>query len=40
MFNNKVQMFPSNIMAKLFGFNNKPMFEASAEERENVKVEL
>ena len=40
LFNNKVEMFPSNIMAKVFGFSTKSMFEASAEERNNVKVEL
>ena len=40
LFNNKVEMFPSNIMAKIFGFSLKSMFEASASERENVKVEL
>ena len=40
LFNNKVEMFPSNIVAKLFGYNRKNMFEASETERENVKVEL
>ena len=40
VFNNKVGMFPSNIFAKLFGYNDKSMFEASKDERENVKVEL
>jgi LemA protein len=40
VFNNKVQMFPNSIFAKLFGFDSKSMFEASSEERENVKVEL
>ena len=39
-FNNKVQMFPSNIIANSFGFKEVNMFEASAEERENVKVEF
>ena len=38
--NNKVEMFPSNIFAGLFGYKSKAMFEASANERENVKVEL
>ena len=38
--NNKVQMFPSNIVAKLFGFKETSMFEASAEEKNNVKVEF
>lgn len=39
-FNNKVEMFPSNIIASLFGFKAKSMFEANTEERENVKVEF
>ncbi len=38
--NNKVQMFPSNIIAKMFGFKQVNMFEANAEERDNVKVSL
>jgi LemA protein len=38
--NNKVQMFPSNIFADLFGFKENKFFEASNSERENVKVEL
>ena len=40
IYNNKVEMFPSNIFAGLFGYKSKVMFEASANERENVKVEL
>lgn len=40
IFNNKVEMFPSNIFAKLFGYKSKTMFEASKSEKENVKVEL
>lgn len=40
MFNNKVEMFPSNIFANLFGFKSKAMFEASSNERENVKVQF
>ncbi len=40
IYNNKVEMFPSNIIAKIFGFKSKNMFEANNEERENVKVEL
>ena len=38
MFNNKVEMFPSNIFAKLFGYKPKEMFETDELERENVKV--
>ena len=40
IYNNKVEMFPSNIFARLFGYKSKSMFEASANERENVKVDL
>ena len=40
VYNNKVEMFPSNIFAGLFGYKVKSMFEANADERENVKVEL
>lgn len=40
IYNNKVEMFPSNIFAGLFGYKSKAMFETSANERENVKVEL
>ena len=39
-FNNKVEMFPSNVIAKIFGYKSKNMFEASEEERQNVKVSL
>ena len=40
IFNNKVQMFPSNITAGIFGFKTKEMFEIASEERQNVKVEF
>ncbi len=40
IFNNKVEMFPNNIFARIFGFKSKPMFEAKSSERKNVKVEL
>lgn len=40
VFNNKVQMFPNSLIAKLFGYKTKKMFEADAKERENVKVNL
>lgn len=40
IYNNKVEMFPSNIFAGLFGYKSKTMFEANVNERENVKVEL
>ena len=38
--NNKIQMFPSNIIAKILGYKEVKMFEANSEERENVKVEF
>lgn len=38
--NNKVQMFPSNIIAGMFGFKEAKMFEANEQERENVKVQF
>ena len=49
LYNNKVEMIPSNIVAKMFasnivasitGYKTKLMFEARSEERENVKVDL
>ena len=40
MFNNKVEMFPSNIFAKLFGYKTKAMFETDERERENIKVQF
>lgn len=39
-FNNKVQLIPSNIIAKIFGFKTVKMFEVSESEKENVKVEI
>ena len=38
--NNAVQMFPSNIVAGIFGFKRASMFEAADEERSNVKVQF
>ena len=38
--NTKIEMFPSNIIAKMFNFNIEKMFEANKDERNNVKVEL
>ena len=38
--NNKVQMFPSNIIAGMFGFKTSKMFTAQEQERENVKVQF
>ena len=39
-FNDKVEMFPSNIVAKLFHYKKEKMFEIQEAERENVKVEF
>lgn len=38
--NNKIQMFPSNIVANMFHFQPAKMFQATEEERENVKVQF
>ncbi|MHB8859295.1 MAG: LemA family protein [Thermoleophilia bacterium] len=39
-FNNKVQTFPSNVIAGAFGFKAREYFEAPEEEKEPVKVDL
>ncbi len=38
--NIKIEMFPSNIVAKMFNFKLSKMFEADTSEKDNVKVEL
>ena len=38
LYNNKVEMFPSNIIAKIFDYQTKKMFEITTTERENVNV--
>ena len=40
VYNNKVEMFPSNLVASMFGHKSKTMFEALDSERENVKVKF
>ena len=35
--NNKVQTFPSNILAGMFGFHKEPMFEVPTEERASME---
>lgn len=40
MLNNKIQMFPSNIVANIFKFKQEKMFEANTEEKNNIKVNL
>ena len=39
-YNNKVEMIPSNIVAKVLGYKSKLMFTTSEEERQNIKVKL
>lgn len=39
-YNNKIEMFPSNIIANLFHFVAEKFFEANEEERQNVKVKF
>jgi len=38
--NQKVQMFPTNVLAGMFGFTPKPHLEATAEERKAVQVKF
>lgn len=38
--NDRVQMFPSNIVARMFGFKKQDMFIINQEEKENTKVEF
>lgn len=38
--NDKVQMFPGNLIAGMFGFEQVEMFEATESERSNVKVQF
>ena len=40
IFNTKIQVFPNNIISKIFGFKEANMFEANADERNNVNVDL
>lgn len=40
IFNNAIMVIPANIVAGIFNFKPKKMFETAAEERENVKVEF
>ena len=39
-YKNLVEMFPSNIVAKIFGFKVMPFFEVSAADREAPKVKF
>jgi LemA protein len=40
IFNNRIQTFPSNIFASIFGFTAKENFEVPAKEKENIKVKF
>ena len=40
MYNNKTEMFPSNLVASMFGFKKESFFEADEKERENVEVKF
>jgi len=40
MYNNKIQMFPVNMIAGMFHFTKKESFTAPAEEKKNVKVQF
>ena len=37
-YNNAVEMFPGNIIARMFGFEKRPYFEIPEKEKENVQV--
>ena len=39
-YNNKIEMFPSNIVASMFNFKAQAFFEVNEEERQNVKVQF
>jgi LemA protein len=38
--NNKVEMFPSNIIAEIFKFHSLIMFKTDINEKDNVNVDL
>ena len=40
IYNNKVQMFPSNVIAGMFGFGTRKMFQIGEAERKAPKVEF
>ena len=39
-YKNKLEVFPSNIVAGMFGFKPEPFFEASEQEKENPQVKF
>ena len=40
LYNDKIQIFPNNIFAGMFGYTEKTMFETSSTERKNVQVKF
>lgn len=40
LYNNKVEMFPSSIVAKMLGYKTLNMFEIKEEEKQNVEVKF
>ena len=40
MYNTKIETFPGNIFAGMFGFHTRPMFEATELQRSDVRVDL
>ena len=40
IYNNKIQMFPGNILAGIFGFKEEALFDAGAEARKAPKVQF
>ena len=40
MYNNKIEMFPSNIIAGMFHFEKETFFEATDDEKKNVEVKF
>ena len=39
-YKNKIEMFPSNILAGIFGFKPEPFFEVNEDERQNPQVKF
>jgi LemA protein len=39
-FNSMIAVFPNNLLAGMFGYKAMPFFEASEEEKENVKIKF
>jgi len=39
-YNNKIVVFPNNLVAGMFGFTEEKYFETSEEEKQNVKVQF